>query len=874
MTSHGSTAAASEAEGPPKPAELDALEAEIETIKADIQILRVGAESMHQTDILHTSDRQSDLPFRVEGSKIPTPISRQSAAKTGGGGSKRGEVKALCSKTQLTTSNINNSHLTSTPRSTQLSPHFAQPTQAATRRVHQTLRKDASPLKIVKASPEPSPGRSTKAKAPDFATDKRAAQRHQKRTSLPPTWTMSTPPMSESDALKHHPVDLDHNAESEHPTMPPPNMTGSGTSSTNAQPADQASNSTSPQKSASPAKSSSAEQSPKKASSYMSPTASAQRRSRTHANNAKRDARKARLDAKFDKKFQDLSQIVADSRSRLAVFNSNFEDEETDFERRNDDEFVRRTLSDGLTMNDIGKFHPGSTLPSYFPEVANTVLVRQEPYHNLLDSIKERLLSEGLLRSDQAQYQQAANAHRASQYDTLNPVLAHLNRQVHGGSNGEFMNQPFMVANAQPPADPNYPGSSPYSLYDGRRHAIESRPAQDYSNQGRSPYSLNDGQRYASESRPAQDYSNEPTSRIVTGLRGQHASESRAAQDQSDDPISRLVSGLRGQSSANIGRALGNQQPSDPVASDPAVLYQGPKPSSTKETEVPQSGSLRATAMTFVPHAELAQVNTSSPRGRSSFHEEHSESNQAQAVGNGYMPDYHEVEPSYLTYHQDFVSGETPSTSPVSDVSSGGWSVPPAPVSTPRLDYASVGATRMVTPSLNVERPPTLEPGFLEFHTTVEHFTTDTTAPWVSSAEIQRRIRMQEMYGPFPIATSQTSTFTAPPSAPTPAVSSPENLDTTPQWEIQGEGRRRYQWTGGDGREISFRGIGPDAEHDPNRPVEYRDLRSNTSTIHSPRQHGAASSASPPTAPRSMREQAKRMSDSQVPRAEDQQEGK
>ena len=870
MISHGSTAAASEAEGPPKLAELDALETEIETIKADIQILRVGAESMHQTDILHTSDRQSDLPFRVESSKIPTPISRQSAAKTGGGGSKRGEVKALCGKTQLTTSNINNPRLTSTPRSTQPSPHFAQPTQAATRRVHQTLRKDASPLKIVKASPEPSPGRSTKAKAPDFATDKRAAQRHQKRTSLPPTWTMSsTPPMSESDA--HHPVDLDHAAESEHFTMPPRTMTGSGTPSTNAQPADQASNSTSPQKSASPAKSSSAEQSPKKASSYMSPTASAQRRSRTHANNAERDARNARLEAKFEKKFQDLSEIVAVSQSRLAVFNSNFEDKETDFERRNDDEFVRHTLSDGLTMHDIAGLRHESTLPSHLPEVANTVLIRQEPYHNLLPSIKERLFREGLLR-DQAQYQQAANAHRASQYDTLNPVPAHLNRQVHGGSNGEFMNQPFMVANAQPPADPNYPGSSPYSLYDGGRHAIESRPAQDYSNQGRSPYSLSDGQRYASESRSAQDYSNEPTSRLVTGLRGQHASESRAAQDQSDDPISRLVSGLRGQSSANIGRALGNQRPSDPVASDPAVLYQGPNPSSTKETEVPQSGSLRATAMTFVPHAELAQVNTSSPRGRSSFHEEYSESNQAQAVGNGYMPDYHEGEPSYLTYHQDFVSGETPSTSPVSDVSSGGWSVPPALVSTPRLDYASVGAT--VTPSLNVERPPFLEPGFLEFHTTVERFTTDTCAPWVSSAEIQRRIRMQETHGPFPMTTSQIATFTAPPSAPTPAVSSPENLDTTPQWEIQGEGRRRYQWTGGDGREISFRGIGPDAEHDPNRPVEYRDLRSNTSTIHSPRHHGAASSASPPTAPRSMREQAKRMSDSQVPRAEDQQEGK
>jgi hypothetical protein len=832
MTSHGSTAAASEAEGPPKPAELDALEAEIETIKADIQILRVGAESMHQTDILHNSDRQSDLSFRVEGSKIPAPISRQSAAKTGGGGSKRGEVKALCSKTTTASPNINNPHFTPTPHSTQPSPHFAQPTQAATRRVHQTLRKDASP---VKASPELSPNRSTKAKAPDFATDKRAAQRHQKRTSLPPTWTMSTPPMSESGALKYHPGDLDHTAESEHLTMPPPNMTGSGTpSTTNAQPADQApSNST--KENAIPAKSSSAKLSQRnpmlrnKTSSYMSPTASAQRRSRV-VDTTSRDARNARLNTKLKKKADELAEVMAMSQSALAAHNRAVDSEEA--------EYVTRSRQDGFDMfqspladynraadyaealhatrshqergtterrpppmdfNDL----PGSAmrLPMPLPHVANTVVTHQGPDHNLLDPIKEKLGREDLLRRAPAHVQPATNAHHGSQNDILNPVLAHMNMQ--NMQMRESMGQTIMVANAQPPAELNDLGHSPYPLYDY------------------------DGQR--------------------------HASESRAAQDNSNEPISRLVSGLRGQSSANIGRALGGQQPSDPVTSDPAVLYQGPKPSSTIQTstysgQAPQSSSLRATAMIFVPVTELAQINTSQERG-----------------------------PSYLTYDQDFISGETPTISPVSDASFGGLPVPVEQASTSHLNDISVGATHAAIPWLNVERPPMLEPGFLEFHSTINNrditAMTDTHAPWVNSAEIARRIEMHERYGTLPIAARQTPTFTSMPSAPIPAVSSPENLRSTPQWEIQGEGRRSYQWTGGDGREISFRGIGPDAEHDPNRPVEYRDLRTNTATVYSPRHHGA-SSTSPPTAPRSMREQAKRMSDSQVPRADDQQEGK
>jgi hypothetical protein len=832
MTSHGSTAAASEAEGPPKPAELDALEAEIETIKADIQILRVGAESLHQTDNLHTSDRLCDLPYRVEGSKIPAPISRPSAAKTGGGGSKRGGVK----KTQLTTTtspNINNSHFAPTPHSTHSSPHFAQPTQAATRRVHQTLRKDASP---VKASPELSSNRSTKAKAPDFATDKRAAQRHQKRTSLPPTWTMSTPPMSESDALKYHPGDLDHTAESEHLTMPPPNMTGSGTpSTTNAQPAEQApSNST--QENASPAKSSSAEQSQRnpmlrnQTSSYMAPTASAQRRSRAAVNTADRNARNARLDAKYKKKADELAEVMAMSKSALAAHNREVDAEE--------EEYAERSRRDGFDMDQS----PPTHYPPYdSKEEAFAMLSHREGFGMFPSPLAAYNHTAG--------YAEASHATRSRQdgLDMFQSSLAAYNHTAGyaEASHATRSHQERGTTERRPPMDSNdFPGSAmrlPLPL-PHVANTVVTRQEQDHNLLD--PIKEKLGQENLLRRAPVH---------VQPATNAHHGSQN----DIQNDPITRLVSGLRGQSSANIGMALGGQQPSDPVTSDPAVLYQGPKPPSTGQTstysgQAPQSSSLRATAMTFVPVTELAQINTSQER-----------------------------EPSYLAYDHDFISGETPTISPVSEVSSGELPVPAVPVepaSTSHLNDVSVGATHAAMPWLNVERPQMLEPGFLEFHTTMGSSRdmtamTDTQAPWVTSEEIARRIAMYERTGTLPIAARQTPTFTSMPSAPIPAVSSPVNLPSTPQWEIQGEGRRSYQWAGGDGREITFRGIGPDAEHDPNRPVEYRDLRTNTATVLNPR-HRGASSISLSTALRSMREQAKRMSDSQVPRADDQQEGK
>ena len=764
MTSLGSTAAASETEGPPKPSELDALEAEIETIKAYIRILRVGAGSMHQTDIPHTSDHQSDLPFRVEGSKIPAPINKQLAAKTGGGGSKRGEVKTLCSKTSP---NINSPQSTPTPHSTQHSPHFAQPTQAATRRVHQTLRKDASP---VKASPEPSPARSTKAKAPDFATDKRAAQRNQQRTSLPQSWTMSSPPMPELNALKDH---SGRTLETEHLVISasamPQGTTGSGTPSSSAQPAEQAANNTSPQLTASPTKMSSTEHSPSNAmlrkmtSSYMLPTAAAQRRTRVAVDQTARNARNIRQSKDSHKRVQNLAEN--DAFSSLGTYNRHVEMQLSGNSGQRPSEDMRSSNS-------------AMRLPMPLPHVANTMVTRQEPDHNLLDPIREKLIKESLLRSNPTQDPPAASAPSGSQNDILQPVLAHLGMPMHGRSAGENVDQTAMVAHAQP------------------------------------------------------------------------------SQELSNEPISRLVSGLRGQSSANIGRAL----------TDPAVLYEGPKPSiagmfapsgeklyecqsplcnwvgckprkvspdlALESKEVAQSGSLRATALTFVPKNAPTPINTSSMQGPKFWCHETD-------YGFDCMLDYVHPQPSYLSYPSDFVSGETPTISPISDGSLPGYASSPGfnvgynqGVAIPDWQLSGDYESGQVP-------PPMVDPAYHQFHGGFSGRGSHLIAPYLNH--------------------SQTPAFTPMPAL-IPVVSSPDSMDSGPQWKIQSHGPRPYTWTGGGGQEISFRGVGPDAEFDPNRPVQYRDLRTNTTVVLSPRNHGAMSDPTP-TAPRSMREQ-------------DQQEGK
>lgn len=871
MTSLGSTVAASDIEGPPKPDDLDALEAEIETIKADIQILREGAESMHQTHVLHTNDHQSDLPLRVEGSKIPAPVSRRSAAKAGA--PKRGEVKVTCIKTSASSTNIHNPHLTSTPHSTPPSPHFAQPTQAATRRVHQTLCKDASP---VKSSPELTPGRSTKAKAPDFATDKRAAQRHQKRTSLPQSWAMSTPPTVESDACKSrrgdHPIDPDSAAQSQHAVMAL-GTAGSGTPFTNAQPTEQAPNATTSQKNSTPTKSSSAEQSPsnamlrKNTSSYMSPTASARRR--IADNLAGRDARLL----KFNEARSNRALAESAEPSSLAVYNTAIDVAST---QTSDVTYLITTMTEPRSPREpafIGgrpvesnvseRLTHTMRLPMPLPQVANTVVTSQELDHNLLDPIKEKLGKEDLLRRDPAHGQSAAS-HHDSHNDISKSVFAQMNRPVPGTRASSTIQQAIVVgaATAQAAEEPSY---------------------HDHSVGGAS----NNG------------------------------------------PISQRVTGLRGQSSANIGKALGST-----ATSDPAVLYQGPKPSSIvegtppsdpaimfqcrklsgdhgqnrgpvlvlKRTELPQAGSLRPTAMTFVPVTETPQVNTSWPRGPNLFNEQHPVSNQAGGVG--YLQDYQDYEPSYLRYDPDMISGETPAISPVSNLSSSDTLVSQGSEAFPYFHQNAVEAPIIVpwTSAPFGGAPPPMDPSHQEFQGNFIGGGTDMVAPYTRFPEmvqypdpatmqfygpapapsLMQHPTALQLYGPPPGPPTHLSmppTYSSMPSAPTPAWSAPGNVQNEPQWQIQGAGRRPYEWHGGDGREISFRGIGPDAEHDPNRAVEYRDLRANTRTVHTNAASSShaqrATSTTPPTAPRSMREHAKRMSDSQLPRPpHDQQEGK
>lgn len=126
-------------------------------------------------------------------------------------------------------------------------------------------------------------------------------------------------------------------------------------------------------------------------------------------------------------------------------------------------------------------------------------------------------------------------------------------------------------------------------------------------------------------------------------------------------------------------------------------------------------------------------------------------------------------------------------------------------------------------------------------------------------------------------------TFDTPTVSPTSEDTSPPSLDQQYQrnlarWEITGKGRRKYYWTGGDGLEISFKGVGPDAEHDPNSPVWYRNYHENTKTYHLqagsyPKTHAPGSSL-PPNAPKLMRDYAERMALSQIPCNEHQWTGK
>ncbi|CAK3748303.1 Hypothetical predicted protein [Lecanosticta acicola] len=113
----------------------------------------------------------------------------------------------------------------------------------------------------------------------------------------------------------------------------------------------------------------------------------------------------------------------------------------------------------------------------------------------------------------------------------------------------------------------------------------------------------------------------------------------------------------------------------------------------------------------------------------------------------------------------------------------------------------------------------------------------------------------------------------------TPALS-PRSDDTSPRrsppspprgWSIASAAsmRGRYGWAGGDGREIKFRGYGPDAERDPNTPVNFSvQNRAGSYGVVGPRMIGGGEDDedwSAPLAPRSRRQWAEMMGYPKIP---------
>ena len=808
MTSHGSTTAASEAELPPKLTDFDTIEAEIDTIKADVQCMRAEAEHKRDLEEPRTLKQQSGLPVRTtERSRIPAPAMSRLAtmmandpfkASTGigvstssgngvssssttscsyagiGTGRTMGPAATTISPTSETSTESfatcttavyydTVEHPQAAAEMDTASPHFAQPTQAATRRMDETLRKESSPAK---PSPETTPGKSTKARAPDFQTDKRAAQRGLKRTSLPDGW-MSSPDQTST---------AEKGAQKKEQVLPGSVKTPTSTE----------------------------QRSPgqalrKKTGSYMTPTKAAQNRSIATIGEARQITKAPRVKTGALR----INTNVASKETHVLSSSSprcdNGSDESSISPKshfgftasKNESSSPLRNVASARTSTQSAVDRPSLVirLPLPLPHVANTTMTHRNPDEDLLDPIKEKLGRENLLRRDSAQEFSSTPVDRGS---ILAPVYARLNRKAKDSEN--------------PPAQPLRPSGEI-----------------------------------------------------------KRASAQLRARDPDNEPMSRLISGLRGQSSAQIGKALAEGQhkvtdgtsvdtakvddPEVPAmvrqsrkrSGDPAILYQGRKPSTshdmpqdpailfntgplnrdvspdnTDQRKISQARSLRATATCFVPEP-VSDLSTQTgplmsrtedpgemwwPKSLSLFDEDNHVDHGTESLSDmGFLPE------NPRRHLHDTWHGPCNAS----------WQNEPmlVPAQEPQLTLSRHfdlihGDTAFDTPDAS----PTSE---------------DTSSSWLDEQR-QRNLA---------------------------------------RWEILGRGRRRYHWTGGDGLEISFKGIGPDAEHDPNSPVLYRNYRANTRTLYMqaasyPRTQMPGTPL-PPDAPKLMRDYAEHMALSRIP---------
>lgn len=804
MTSYGSTAAASEAGLPPKLMDFDTIEAEIDTIKFDVQKMRAEAESQQRLEEPSTPKQPRNLSVRVAGSKIPTPALSQvtvaravelskagmanpysdkalpssSTANHWYTGTGTGKIRASAAGPMVSPSSEASSyatcatssyhdaveHLQASPEQQEAGPHFAQPTQAASRRVDETLRKDTSPAK---PSPETTPGKSIKAKAPELETNKRAAQRGQKRTSLPDGWMSSPDQTGSAERGLHKKEQI---------------LPGSGKTPTSAE------------------QSSSGPSLRKKTSSYMSPTKSAQNRSIATIGEDKQTRKSLRMKAGALR----VSTTLANKDARCG------EDSVVSPKTQSSFTTSEKELSSPLknVASAMTSDRPSVVikLPLPLPHVANTTVSPRNPDGNFLDPIGEKLGKEDLLRRDSAQESTSTRTDRIS---ILTPVLARLNR----------------VATD----DDNSPAHPTRSAGETIRAMIQPRP-----------------------------------------------------RDPDNEPISKLISGLRGQRSAEIGRALAGGQHDTPSAQSDAAGTKAPvDPTVVRRKRSGDPANAQKGRKPSVNH-EMPQDTSIMFQGRKPSISHDMPQDPAIAFSSG--PSNHGVQAD--TTYQRKTSQARSLRATATEF------VPP---------YASDSAIEIGYPMYGPEGPGAMwwPKGLDLFHEDdhVDHGTGGSSNVGFMPQPLQRSLRGTwhgYKFVPWQDESRVDSAFEpqstlsrhvdlihgdTPDDPPTSDDVSPTWVNKQDQrsparWEIMGKGRRRYHWTGGDGLEISFKGIGPDAEHDPNSPVVYRNYRENTNTLHLeaasyPRTH-APGSPLPPNAPKLMRDYAEKMALAQIPCSNDQ----
>ena len=848
MTSFGSTTAASEPGLPPNLTDFDTIEAEIDAIRADVQHMRAEAESQQRLKELPTPTQQRKLFPRVPiSSKIPAPaisqltvakavemskngvgmanplagkdlsshsVTNRSYAGTGTGRIKASAAaiinspmseKSASSYATCMTSDYHDAveHPQTALERDRTGYRFAQPTQAATRRVDETLRKDVS---SAKPSPETTPAKSSsRAKAPDLETDKRAVQRSQKRTSLPDGWMASPEQVGSAEKGFHKKEQI---------------LPGSGKTPTSAE------------------KSSPGPTLRKKTSSYMSPTKSAQNRSIATIGEDKPTRKSLRVKA------EDLrvNTIIANKDSSAVSSNtSRFGNasDDSSVPPKTQSSFTRSKKDISSPLKNVASAKASDRpslvikLPLPLPHVANTTVTHRNPDGNFLDPIGEKLGKEDLLRRDSTQESASPRTDRGS---ILAPVLARLNKITTGGNDlpgnttMRFAGEALRALIQPKPRDPdNEPISRLISGLRGQSSAEIGRALAEGQHNASSAQSVDSAQAKAPLDPTLVSHSREPSEdpNVLDQGRKQPASH-----DLPQDPA--IILQRRKPSTSHDGPqdpaiVLHRKKPSisHDVLRDPAIVFKGGPMNSdipadlADQRKTSQARSLRATATSFVPPptsnyalqtdtsihgVESSGDNMWYPTGLDLFHEdnnaEHSPINMSDV---GFLPGW----------------------SPESCQRSlrGTWH---------ELKFVPYQDESMLAPAF--EPQPTLSRHFDLIHGDIDSDSPSASPPSenTSSAWLDQQDQ--------------------------------RNLS---RWEIMGRGRRRYHWTGGDGLEISFKSIGPDAEHDPNSPVLYRNYRENTKTLHMqaasyPRTH-APGSPLPPNAPKLMRDYAEKMALSQIP---------